>query len=61
MTDYLADRNARPIALSISLAYDKVMRKIDLLQRFFRARQPMGRFDLVLLILVIAVLVYLFA
>ena len=43
-TDYLADRNARPIALSISLAYDEAMR--------------MAWLDLVLLTLVIAVLIY---
>ncbi|HIC59928.1 MAG TPA: hypothetical protein EYO71_07620, partial [Rhodospirillales bacterium] len=29
--NYLADRNARPIALSISLAYDKAMKRIILI------------------------------
>jgi hypothetical protein len=31
LTNHLADRNARPIALSISLAYDKAMKRIILI------------------------------
>jgi hypothetical protein len=44
--DYLAERNARPIALSISLAYDEAMK--------------LAWLDLVLLTLVFAVLIYVF-
>ena len=52
-TDYLADRNARAIALSISLAYDKAMRL-----RLRPTSIPKGWFGLVLLTLVLAVLIY---
>ena len=55
MNNYLAERKALAIALSISLAYGKAMRL-----RLRPTSIPKRPFDLVLLCLVIAVLVYLF-
>ena len=55
INNYLAERKTLAIALSISLAYGKAMRL-----RLRPTSIPKRPFDLVLLCLVIAVLVYLF-